>query len=284
MVLFKYKRIHIILVILVIAAFAYFIASTGEPSKPVTEKKFLEKTAPKKIYNYTPGERPDYGLSQAMFRNLPPLPPDFWEVDEKFYQGGITDFVELGDEYYRQPEFYPTFEDNIEFIKNPQGGRIYAFGIGAYPGDIGAEVPPDSIFTVATFFHSSWLVETHQGVKLEAVYPERTDILNPDLQDVNFTVKQEPSKMGKYFNVTFDPELFVLGPTAPVFDENWTLKVKINVTVDKEAPKGTYVIGVNPVVPSPEYSELWLKTYEKYSDAAGFRIGRPSFQLVVFVT
>lgn len=283
----KDKRTQIIFVIVIIALLVYFIASYKGEAPKLNIKTDLETpgaAAKPKLYNYTPGTRPDYGMSNDTFKNLPPIPQDFWTFDEKFYQGAITDFVELGEEYYRQPEFYPTFENNLEFIRSPQGSRIYAFGIGAYPGDIGADAFPDSQFTIATFFYSSWVVETHQGVKLEVVYPESADILTPDLQKVDFTVRQDPNKVRQYFNVMMDPDLFVLGSTAPVFDENWAMKVKMNVTINSETPKGTYIIGVNPAVPPPEYSALWEKTYEKYSDMAGFRVGRPTFQLVVFVS
>lgn len=275
----KNKLMQTVFAIAVIAAVTYLVISYTAPY----EKKLPEKQEQKKLYNYTAGTRPDYGLPEGTFRNLPPLPQDFWEFDQKFVSGQVTDFVDLGEEYWKQPEFYPTFEENIDFIKNPQGSRVYAFGIGAYPGDVGADAFPDSQFTVATFFYSSWLVETYQGMKLEAVYPETASVLTPDLQGTNFTVNQNPSEAGKYFNVTFEPETLVLDPSAPVFGSSWAAKVKINVTVSKDTPKGTYIIGVNPSDPPPEQSGLWLKTYEKYSDGGAFRIGRPVFQLIVFV-
>lgn len=282
--LIRNKTVQILLAIVVIAALTYFIAFTGEPTKPVVEeraKEIIESAAPR--YNYTPGVRPDYGLPQDMFKELPPLPQDFWEVDERFYRGEITDFVELNESYWKQPEFYPTFENNLDFIRSPRGGVIYAYGVGAYPGDMGVDVFPDVEFSVATFFYSSWLVETYQGMGFGVEFPSRAEIPTPDLQGINFTVTQNPEEAKKYFNVTFDPPLYVIGPSAPVFHENWTMKLKMNIIVKNETPKGVYIIGVNAVAPPIEYSELWVKTYPKYSDAGGFRIGRPSFQLIVFV-
>jgi hypothetical protein len=282
--LLKDPKLKVLLFMLVVAALTYFIAFYGQPAQPQTEEKAKERLEGlEKRFNYTQGERPDYGFAEDVFRNLPPLPQDFWSVDQKFQNGEITDYVELGEQYWKQPEFYPTFENNLEFMKNPEPGRIYAYGIGAYPGDIGVDAFPDSQFTVASFYFSSWLVQTYQGIRIEDVYPERTEIPTPDLQEINFTVTQDPGVVGKYFNVTFDPELFVIGPTSPAFDENWTRKVKVTVTVSNETPKGTYVIGVDAVPPPPELSEQWLKTYKAYSDAGAFRIGRAPFQIVVFV-
>lgn len=276
----KEKRMQVLLVIFIVVAFV-LLAYSGQLTKPM--EKAGELTQLEK-YNYTPGERPDYDFPNDTFKNLPPLPQDFWEVDRRFQNGEITDYIDMGEQYWKQPEFYPTFENNIDFMRNPEPGRIYAYGIGAYPGDIGVDAFPDSQFTVASFFFSSWLVQTYQGVSLEDVYPERTEIPTPDLQSINFTVTQNPAEVGKYFNVTFEPELFVIEPTSPVFNENWTRKVKVNIIVNNETPKGVYVIGVDTVPPPPDISEAWLKTYRAYSDAGAFKVGRAPFQIVVFVS
>ena len=83
---------------------------------------------------------------EVVFRELPPYPIDFREVDvmvENNRYPIAEDFSnELPDEvYFKQPEFYPTWEDQGVPYYTPlkpgySPGYVGVVGYGAYPGDI----------------------------------------------------------------------------------------------------------------------------------------------------
>lgn len=226
-------------------------------------------------------KRPDY-LPAEVYKNLPAFPGDFYKIDVLFMAGRMTDYVNLEEKYWKQPEFYPTFEMNLEKIRNPQLNWLYAFGYGAYPGDVVTEASAGDDFTVATFFYTSWLVETWQGMKMMHFYPADTGVPTQDLSGTWFTVTQDPDKVKDYFEVSINPSIVLLEPSSPIFGYNWTQKILVHVKIKDDAPKGRYVIGVNPVTPPKEYSNQWIKQYLlKYADASSGLAGRPYFRIVV---
>jgi len=269
-----------IVAIIIIAAGLFYFSQQQQPQYGTIEQKIARQLEEAKLKT----TRPDY-LPSVVYQNLPLFPKDFYEIDALVELGRLTDLVSLEDKYWKQPEFYPTFESNIADIQNPNINRLYAFGYGAYPGDIGVDVKPGSDFTVATFFYSSWLVETWQGMRMQEFYPVQTGVPTQDLNGTKFSVIQDPDVVKTYFNVSFEPSVFLLGPSSPIFDYNWTQKVLVHIKVSPDTPKGRYVIGVNPVAPPKEYSDRWLMKYRlKYTDASAGVVGRPFFQLVVDVS
>lgn len=227
--------------------------------------------------------RPDY-LPSAVYRNLPAFPSDFYPVDLLIGIGRIIDLVNLEEKYWKQPEFYPLFEENINLIANPSRGRFYGIGYGAYPGDIGTEASPGDDFTVASFFHTSWLVETYQGMKMDVVYPTISAIPNTDLNGTQMVIEQDPEKVKDYFEVTTNPSVFLLESVNPIFGYNWTVRVLVHIKIKPDTPKGTYVVGINPGTPPAEYSQRWVRQYlTKYVDVSSAVIGRPYVRVIVDV-
>lgn len=174
-------------------------------------------------------EQKDYGLNRSMyglpdetFAQLPEFPDlkSFLNVKDRV-EHQIHNNTAIPEAYYKQPEFYPTFVENIELIKNPPAGRAAILGFGAYPAEQSIKAKKGETVTATTFFHAAWLVPLRQEINLEAVYDKN------------------------YFDVALDKS-FVLGPTYPVFDYNWTRK--LNVRINVKAPPGSYIIGIE--VPS----------------------------------
>lgn len=280
----KSKIIAAILIIAIIAGTGIALLSLQPKPQPKDYGTIEEKIARQIEEAKAKSARPDY-LPPVVYKNLPAFPEDFYVIDALFYIGKITDYVNLEEKYWKQPEFYPTFEANLDKIQNPSLDRFYAFGYGAYPGDIGVGVKPGDEFTVATFFYSSWLVETWQGMKMQHFYPVQTGVPKSDLNGTQFTVIQDPDAVKDYFDISFEPVVFLLGPSSTIFDYNWTQKILVHVKVSPDTPEGRYVIGVNPVAPPREYSNQWTMQYRlKYADASAGVVGRPFFQIVVDVS
>ncbi len=183
--------------------------------------------------------RPYYNLSGEIFSNLPEFPDDFYSVDDKVYRlANLRELKDITEQYYKQPEFYPTFEtQGIEMIKNPPPDRIGISGMGAYPGEQTFTTAKGQQFTATAFFHASWMVQTYQGMKIRKTFD------------------------AEYFSVSADPETFLLGPSYPVFDKDWAQKVVIGINVRNDTPSGRYTIGIDPGTPSEEYENLWRSIY-----------------------
>jgi len=187
-------------------------------------------------------ERPDYGLNTSIFENLPPFPKDFSVIDKQVESLNF-DNINITENYYKQPEFYPTWESSgVGGFKSPPQGRIGILGMGAYPADRAINMNRSGEATVVVFFHSSWLVQTYQGMTLTVINP------NPE-----------------YFDVNLDKNELLIGPNYPRFDKDWTQKVVIKIR-SKSVPAGNYLIGVNPTSPSRGKSIEWSQKYTPYID------------------
>ena len=224
-------------------------------------------------------------LPAIFFRNLPPFPEDFYRMRILVVYGKISDLGIVGEEYWKQPEFIPGFEENaVRLISQPQTGRWGAFGYGAYPADTEVTTSAGQEFSVNTFFHSSWLVETFQGIKPVIVYNENNTMPSQDLQGSSVVV-QDPEKVKGYFDVKTTPETMVLGPTYPVLDKDWIQGLKVTVKVKDGTPPGRYVIGVNIGQPPADFNDQMLKKYLNLYTTGGSAVGvgRPFYQIAVTV-
>ncbi len=191
-------------------------------------------------------------INEIIFSELPPYPKDFSET--------VT--LTTPEEIYKQPEFYPNWEDQgLPYYKNPPGQYMGFYGIGAYPSRAFVALREEDKITEVTFFHTSWYIINYQGMELY--------LRNESLKN--------------YFDVIIEPNIIVLGPTFPRFHYNWTQKIKITI-IPKNPPKGDYVFEIDAREPPQEYSEIWSKKYDiRYSDVGMFSIGRPFYQLQITV-
>jgi hypothetical protein len=163
------------------------------------------------------------------------------------------------EEYYLQPEFYPTFlSDGFRSYINNSGGFEGFSGYGTYPSSDGIVVRNGEEINKTFYFFASWYVRGYQGVRL--VY--------------NITGDGE-------FDVKINPDMFLLAPTYPWFEKNWSQKVIINVKV-RNASKGFYSINVDAVAPPPEIEANW-SNYKLYSSAGSFGVGEPFYRLTLEV-
>lgn len=231
--------------------------------------------------------RPSYPLPKSMFAQLPPFPENFSEIDFLLEKGLLKNIGEFGPEFWKQPEFYPGFEDSISKINQSleefsRGGFRYvaAYGYGVYPGDYSVAVKRGESITVTTFFHSSWQVENWQGTQLEVAFPASGEVFGTP-------VTQNPADAERSLNIGLSERVILFDPTLPAFGSNWTHRIAVTIRANPDAKSGIYLVGVNAARPPYEMSQAWLRQYRtRYVDVAGGfgTIGsRPLFQVLVEV-
>lgn len=164
-----------------------------------------------------------------IYSNLPSMPDNFIQIRRDVMTNAYPDLCQLGEEYYLQPDFYPTWErDKALFYTNHDYSRWGVHGYGSYPGEQGISIRnigEGESFTICTFFKPSWGIETYQGVRLVAMENE-------------------------YFDVKLDPSTMLLLPTYPYFNDDWVKKIKVEVTAKENVPQGEYKLGFNVARPN----------------------------------
>jgi hypothetical protein len=226
----------------------------------------------------------------VVFRELPPYPKDFSEVDimveNNRYPIAENFSKKIPDEnYFKQPEFYPTWEDQGVPLYTPlkpgyRPGYVGVVGYGAYPGDIVVSpIEPGQNFLTVTYWHASWAVAKFQGMSLVVTYPTKGETMMG-----MFTVEQDPDVVRNYFDVEITPNTLLLDPTYPLFGPNWAQKVRIEVHVKENTPPGKYLIGISPTNPPKELESEWIREHRlKYTSVGTIGIGRPTYQIFVEV-
>lgn len=178
---------------------------------------------------------------------LSPEPERFDLVKRNFYDSQIDDFTRIDEAIWKRPEFYPTWErSGITNYINHDYTRWAVFGYGFFPGEqswTARNMTEGDTLTYHTFLHTSWGVETWQGMRLQSIHNETL------------------------FDVTITPNEFYLEPTYPIFWEDWTRIITITVTAKTNPPKGTYMMRINVVEPNPDRTEEWSwEILDKFSD------------------
>ena len=219
-------------------------------------------------------------IPDKVFTNLPSYPNDLSEMKILIRYGKVKDLTTVEEKYYKQPEFYLNWDPSgIDSFFNPPGGYFGAFGFGAYPADTVAIVKPGEALRLGTFFKTSWGVENYQGMQLMAVFPEYAESKTGKIE-----VSQNPTNVRNYFDVSIDPNTFILEPTFGIFEKDWARKITVIIRVKPDTPPGEYVVGISPTAPPSEMEDQWLTQYGlRYVSAGGQGIGRPFYQVFIEV-
>ena len=185
----------------------------------------------------TEGTIQEIAVENQIYDNLPDKPANYDLVKRNFYDSQISDYSLISSEIFKQPDFYPTWErSGIPTYTNHDYDRWGVHGYGFFPGEQSLNIinmSKGDTLEIYTWFHTSWGVETWQGVQLEPVY-------NQDL-----------------FSVQITPNSFVLGPTFPSFDSEWTHLIKFTIEAKTHIQSGTYPISVMIKPPSKEFEDAW---------------------------
>jgi len=169
------------------------------------------------------------------FESIPEKPNDFDAYKREIWKGTFVELCDLDETYWKQPEFYGDSWNNAKnkFYDNPEYGMWGVYGQGNIPMEIGysfENLKKGDEFELCTFFHNGFGIWTYQGFKLI------------------------PYGENEYFKIEITPNEFIFPPTFPVFENEWTKKIKVKIIVLETPPKGNYVFGFNAVAPSQEFS------------------------------
>lgn len=182
---------------------------------------------------------------ENVFVNLPEMPSDFAEVKFNLEDGNYDFMVaNLTEEYYRQPEFLPNFEQAaLAYWKAPDLTHWGVYGYGFYPSKLFYEMRNEQSLDVYFFVHSAWNVETYQGAKIVPVISD---------------------ELKEKFDFEISPENILLEPTYPIVSENWIYKIKATITPKSDLETGAYEFKFDFAKPDSELNSEWGEKYKYY--------------------
>lgn len=200
------------------------------------------KTEPLKEANQRDAE-----INETVFSELPTVPENFVLIKRDFYSSQINDLSRINESYWKQPEWYPTWERNGRgWFTEHDYSRWGVHGYGFFPSEISYSVSNMSAkdgMEIYSFFRASWGIETWQGLKITPKY--------------NTT----------YFDVQAFPIEILLEPTFPKFYYNWTQRLTLKITAKQKVPAGVYTFSVDIGSPSGKKNEEWVwEVLDKYTN------------------
>ncbi len=217
---------------------------------------------------------------EQMFNELPEPPEDFFNVSEGIKSGSIINLENVSEEYYLQPEFYPNFEEQLlPYLLNPPEGRFGAYGLMSYPSQTVVTTYPGENFTVYFFMASSVFIEFYQGNKLTPVYNSELKIIKGSFPDGTNIIKQDTEKARQFIDVKFTPEVFVLSPTYPEFTNEWSKKIRMDISIPYYAEPGKYTVSVIKSNTPTEKGLEWKEKYGKYTEGGMESISTPYYSV-----
>lgn len=328
------------IIVLVVVATAYIILSMGgnnpifpiiEPGNPrydyVGGGALYGMDYPKPTYNNITGDyRPKYyGMEdyqyEWIFGKLPEFKEDFFSIVELIYEGKITDYARVSENYWKQPEFYTSWAQlyNKTYINNDPNSWAPE-GYGCFPLIKEGTATRGDTVEVNTYFKTSFGVEAYQGLIVRPYFPtEALNILGRPL------FEQNPEEVSKYLSISIlnpDDELYenfkdsisytnvepndwfvVLDPTyQDIYDEygnwikfegfpkDWVKLLRLEVDIAENTPPGDYVVGIEIETPCFEinqeyYFSLEHEYYGKRYNPGGslYRTLVPHFQFILHV-
>jgi hypothetical protein len=280
------------------------------------------------VYNeYTGDFRPKYNQFTEeqydwYFGELPEFKQDFFTISKLIYEGKVTDYARLSENYWKQPEFYPAWFDvwdNTSYVNyNPT--MWTPEGYGCYPSikEITTSAKGKTI-TVNTYFRTGFGTHAYQGLIIRPYLPnEAVSIRGNHLFD-------QPKDADKYINVRItnpddaiyesfkekliynnvnDEDWFtILKPTHQIiydeygektsekgFPDDWVRLLNIDIDLDKNIPNGDYIVAIKIDMPCFEINQeyYFAQDHEYYGSwyfpAGRYQLtGRPHFQIVMHV-
>lgn len=209
------------------------------------------------------------GLPSCVLANIPAKPARYDAMQSMIKIGKISaeDFcTQLDSAYWLQPDFYPNNGPFYELYKNPIRDadgtlRRGVAGYGSFISELTASVTPGDNFSSCVFVHSSWYVWVWQSMAFEAKMPNEATFKQNRFADGTTTVINA-NDSAKYFKINMDPPYILLEPSYPSVFKGWASKVRVDVEVLPNTPKGKYMIVISPSSKIPlSVEQQWEKEY-----------------------
>ncbi len=225
-----------------------------------------------------------YELPKSVYASLPDFPADFDEVTNRF-QAGKVPLNNLAPEYWKQPDFYPNFQEaGVPLIKYYPSDSHAAFGFGTYPSEYIVTTGSDAAFEVYFIIRADWGVLNYQGLKLVPSYPSKIKTLRNAFSDGSTLVEQDPNYARCNIQITeINPGQLTLEPAYPGFSPGWAKRVELKLRTGELKP-GKYAVGLDVVEPDEAYnSAMSEKLSTSYVTGGGFGTDRPWLMLYIEV-
>jgi hypothetical protein len=254
----------------------------------------LYSQSPAKItYDFSRAANPEY------YSLLPPMPSDFGQIQLLWQQGAIRDDPErINSSYWKQPEWFPLYTLNfVPTLKTiAEDERLAVWSLGVFDSQIynrvnrdwlsNATSVPETIGKGVVEIGNNSIIIKHRfwiraapgaakiyGVGLYPVYPSSAYLKGNDALGIpNDTLYQNPNVTEKYMSISaFDKETvsaeFNMGVYWPKLNPDYVREIEVTVEINKDTPKGTYILGIDAAAPSKEYQEEQsMKYLLKYTD------------------
>ncbi len=297
----KNNRFALYAIIAVILILALYFANTAITGRAITNTNSGE-------FDFSRDKNSDY------YSLLPTKPADFSAIQIMWQRGIISDdTTRINASYWKQPEWFPNYNNFLLSLKSTATeGRLPIWSLGIFDSQIyrrinqdwlksATELPTTSGYGIVEIKDNSIVVKHRfwvravpgaikiYGVGLSVVYPQDTKFKgNPAAGIPNATILQNPELTQNYIKAwaseaeTGKTE-FNLGTYWPKLDPEYIKEIEVATEINKDIPKGTYIIGVNLGAPSREYQEQQnLKYLLAYTDPnIGMFAGPSEFRLFI---
>jgi len=274
------------------------VSITGNAIKDISE------------YDYSREKNPEY------YSLLPSVPSDFQAIQLMWQKGIISDDeVRINASYWKQPEWYPNYANFLLALQSTaKDKRLPVWGLGVFDTQIyrqidqqwlqtAKEIPKGTEEGVSEIKNNSivfknrfWIRAVSGAIKIYGVglsifYPSTAYFKgNAAIGLTNETLEQTPEQTQKYINAwAADAETgkteFNMGTYWPILSPDYVKEIELTTEIDRNTPKGTYIVGVNMGAPSREYQqEQNLKYLLSYTDPnIGMFSGPTQFRLFIEV-
>lgn len=223
-----------------------------------------------------------------IFDDLPKMPQDFYKKYQMFMKGTLTDYDRLGEEYWKQPEFFDLEQNffNRYVHRNP---TMWIIGqLSCKPSYRYVELKPGATVQISTFFHTEVIgSEAYLGAIFYTHFPDNAmkqtgevifdqpdnaesfieaKIISPDNNEIFEDPLFQQQLIGKYVNVEND-EKIILFPASyrkinyqnekiqMGFQEDWCHKIVAEIHIKDNCPPGNYIVAVDFKNPSTSINE-----------------------------
>jgi len=328
----KKNKVAVVILVLLVSSVAiaslFFTSSdglklttVGNPSYDYLKGATVIPYETRKVnYNEATGDyRPEYPISDEQyglfFGNLPPFPQDFYDITTLVYDGRVTDYTRLSENYWKQPEFFSGwFSSFNSSYLNHDPAMWLPSGYSMFPLIKEVKAPSGETVTVSAFMRTGFGTESYQGIIFRPSLPHTAKALTGEV------IFEQPPNADKYLklsiitpnnpifesfknniqtnNVQEEDWFVVLKPTLQKIDgkligfqNDWIRQFDVEIEISSNTPKGMYVIAIESHTPCFHINqEFYLSHEHEYYGKYYFPGGRiqksetPHFQIILEVT
>jgi hypothetical protein len=203
-------------------------------------------------------------LQDKMFSELPKIPDNFL-AKRAVFENGMIELKDVSEEYYLQPEFYPTWESmGIKLMEEGKVNFYRKISATIYPSEYMLETETGSGVYEGNFIaRSEFSSEAYFGLSFIQTIPEICDLRENNFGDNEMQISQNSTYVSDRVKLTFEPKSVLLEPSYNLegkFSKGWAKKVKFTLETKNLSP-GKYCIGVRFGKPDKTLSSQWANEY-----------------------